>query len=71
MAKRVDAYLSRKAQDVWPGAYVQCRTEGRVEIWSLERPRQALPPIRLGGTFKAAVRAIRAISLAEHAHQPS
>jgi hypothetical protein len=52
MTKRVDPYLSRKAQALWPEACVQCTITRQSKAWSLERPRQALQPIRLGTPFK-------------------
>jgi hypothetical protein len=71
MTNRVDPCLSRKAQALWPEACVPCTIRRQSKAWSLERPRQALQPIRLGTPFKEVNRALRAISLAEHAHPAS
>lgn len=59
-APRVDAYLSRKAHAVFPGALVYERADGS---WSLERPAAELT--LLGGSFKEARQALWVILAAE------
>lgn len=75
MSKRIDGFLSRKAQAVWPAAVVICYEDlivnrpsigaVRVQRWEIERPatddRQALEPIGLGDSFHAAKQSLEAL----------
>ncbi len=68
MMRRIDAYLSRKAQAVggaFAAAMVYCNDDGPVEVWTLER--HGAPPIGLGSNFGAACRAIQALKAAKKA----
>lgn len=62
--RRVDGYLSRRAQLTWPGAIVYEEVTG---AWTLERP--STEPLGLGRDFADARRALAALAAAEH-HTP-
>ena len=63
--KRLDAYLTRKAQAVFPTALVYCDEGGPVQVWTLERDGQ--PPLGLGPDFRAAHGAVVALVKVEKA----
>jgi len=59
--RRVDGYLSRRAQAAWAGALVYCDME--TGQWALERPD--LETVGLGDSFGAARAALLALVNAE------
>jgi len=59
--KRVDGYLSRRAQNIWPGALVS-DTQGP-DGWILERPGEE--DVALGENFHRAHQALTAMIRAE------
>lgn len=61
--KRIDGFLSRKAQAHWPGALVYCEDLGNGETWTLERA--GLDTIGLGSNFGHAQQALWALIAAE------
>lgn len=63
--KRLDGYLSRKAQAVFRDALVYCDESGPVQVWTMERPNT--PTIGLGKSFRSAHGAIVAMVKAERA----
>lgn len=60
--RSVDAYLSRRAARIWPGAVVSCYHEDRTD-WQLSRP--GLESLGLGDTFVDARRALVLLSMGE------
>lgn len=56
--KRVDGFLSRKAQAVWPCALVYC-DEQTPQVWMLVRP--TVEDVGLGASFHDAKQALDAI----------
>lgn len=67
--KRIDGYLTRKAQAVFPTATVFCDEAGPVQVWTLERA--GADPLGLGPSFRAAHGAIIGLVKAEKAkNQP-
>lgn len=62
--RRVDGYLSRRAQSIWPGALV---FEGPDGEWILERPGQE--ELGLGDSFNDAQQAIGALLRARRDRQ--
>lgn len=71
--REIDGYLSRRAQQIWPGALVYKLDEGNGERWALERPatteRSELETVALGTTFGAARQAVDALISAERARR--
>lgn len=65
--KRIDGYLARKAQNIYPDALVYCDEGGTEEVWTLERPGQ--PAIGLGHSFHDATQAVAAMTRAKQATQ--
>ncbi len=63
--KRLDGYLTRKAQAVFPTATVYCDEAGPVQVWTLERG--GAETIGLGGSFRSAHGAVVALVKAEKA----
>ena len=61
--KRVDGYLSRKAQAAWPTAVVYCDEEPQTQRWTLER--EGVETVGLGSSFGAARGALYALIAAE------
>jgi hypothetical protein len=66
--KRIDGYLSRKAQQMFPKALVFCENGGPVEVWTMEWA--GTPTVGLGGCFNAAKQAVDALISAERAKSP-
>jgi hypothetical protein len=62
---RVDGYLSRLAQKMFPGALVYCDESGPVEVWSLRWGGKE--PLGLGNCFSAAKQSVVAMIAAEKA----
>jgi hypothetical protein len=57
---RVDGYLSRRVQQLWPRGLVYCRTlHDGVEEWALVRPGE--PDLGLGNSFGRAQDAVHAL----------
>ena len=65
MAKRLDGYLTRKAQAVFPTALVYCDEAGPLQVWTLERAGEET--IGMGSSFNAAHQAVVALVKAEKA----
>ena len=63
--RRVDGYLSRKAQAHWREAIVHCDVDSN-ERWELSRGRM-IAPIALGDSFGAAQGALAALIAAKRA----
>jgi hypothetical protein len=63
--KRLDGYLSRKMQTIFPAALVYCDASGPVEIWTLEFGDASTQGLDLGGSFNAAKQAVDALVKAE------
>ena len=63
--KRLDGYLSRKAQAAFPDALVYCDEAGPVQVWTLERSK--VDTIQIGNSFRSAHQAIVAMVKAERA----
>ncbi len=61
--RRLDGYLSRKAQAIYPDALVYCDSSGPVEVWTLERP--GVEALGLGSCFNGAKQAIDALAKAK------
>lgn len=60
--KRLDGFLSRKAQAILPRALVLCDSSGPVEIWVLVAPGHE--SLDIGSSFRAAKAAIEALAAA-------
>lgn len=65
IGRRIDGYLSNKAQQVDPRAIVACESDGPQEQWLLEIAGR--DPVGLGSNFSEARRAILALLRAERA----
>ena len=63
--RRLDSYLSRRAQTMFPKALVFCEEGGPVEVWSLEWAGQ--PTISIGRNFRDAKNGVDALVAAEKA----
>lgn len=63
--KRVDDYLSRKAQQVHPDVVVYCDGPEGAQVWTYERAGQE--PLGLGATFQGAKAAIAALGFVQRA----
>lgn len=57
--KRLDGFLSRKAQTLYPDALVYCEDLGNGEVWTLERRDR--DPLGLGRSFGNASQAVQAM----------
>ena len=71
MTERVDGYLSRHAQEIWPTALVMCRVEDGKEEWFItgrKEDSQELPDLGLGDSFGRARDGIRALLRARGEH---
>lgn len=67
--RAVDAYLSRRAAAVWPGAVVTCTAETRTG-WQLCEPREE--PVHLGDSYRdarASLASLIAYRVAEQADE--
>ncbi len=62
---RNDAYLSRKAQGIWPSATVLCRERDGVQTWVLQRKDCA--DLDIGSSFGSALESIESLRRAERA----
>lgn len=58
MSRRIDAYLSRRAQETFPDALVYCATENQHEVWTLEKEGGAIGLGRSFGEAKAGILAM-------------
>lgn len=65
--KRVDAYLSRKLQEVYPTALVFCEYDAGKETWTMRRDSEA--DWILGASFQEAKAAVDVVIKAEKATQ--
>lgn len=65
--RRLDGYLSRKIQVIYPSALVYVDANGPVEVWTLEIKGE--PFLDLGGSFGLARQAILAMLAAHKAEE--